>query len=1351
MLPFAVDASEIELWPRSYRIFPFGESCAPTQRHTTRARLVVEVLEDRIVPSYFPSTADGIHIFEDQLPSGLSSAMTQFVATHIDGTQKELLDQTEQFRAINPNFTVLHYQLGTANSPYDYIINNQWSSDWTYVNSQESWFAHQSYAGEPQSASDLASGRVGNNTGLDQADIANPAWQQYTINQVLQNIAATGSNGWFADSFTFGFGGAGYDGTIPTRYQGTNAANPSAWPGSVDWADQLANWAQAVESAFATYNAANGTDYQFIPNLDALTTSWVPDWYDDANGVPFLDGAFLESFGEATDSYDWTLSMNQGLNFTDNGKIVIMQPYPSADPSTAAGQQQINFLLGTYLLLKGNETYLNIDYGGGVQYYPQYELNLGPAVTPLQSNVSGYLWNGVYRRDFQNGFVLVNPGSTNHTLNLGNSYRLVQGSGGGTMTDADLDANGNYIGGSLSYQNMSSITLTGGSAAIFLDNALTVANPAHAAANPVTGTTVGLTILGQENGSDAGLIYTWSSTGPAGVGFSGNADNSAKNVTATFTQAGAYTLTATISDGTQTVMSSVDVTVDQTLSAVEVAPGSVNLVDGDTQQFGATALDQFGLSFTAQPGFTWSIDAGGVGTLDSSGLYTAPASGVGSASVRATTSGDSAAATVNVFTPTLFTTPDHAVFTVGQANQFTVATEGEFAAALTADVAPFTFQDNGDGTATISGTPSATVGTYVFNITANNGHTAPVVQVFTLTVIDPPKITSADDATFTAGAPGRFTITSSAGLPTRTTFHVDGVLPAGITLHDNGNGTAILAGTPPLLAGGVYTLAISAGNGSLAATVQQFTLTIRAAPAFSSAKLAGFVVGTRGSFAITTLGYPSATVTAGALPSWLTFTPGSNGTAMLTGTPSAPGDSTVTLTATPSTGKAITQTLTVTAAQAPTLSSSGSTTFTVGKAGAFAITAGGGAPGTTTFSESGPLPAGLMFTARGGMLRLAGTPKRGSGRPYPITITAGNGPAQTSQTFTFTVDEAPAFTSAAKATFAAGQADSFLIATRGYPAPALTASGLPGWLTFTPSSDGTATLTGTPTSLFGSTATVTAGTGATQTLTVTVAHAPTLSSNGTTTFTVGKAAKFTVAAQGGSPGTTTFRESGTLPAGLAFTANGGTLRLAGTPKPGSGGVYTVTVTAGNGPAQTSQTFTFTADEAPAFASAANTTFVAGQPDEFLITTRGYPASPVSIAGTLPMGVSFVDNHDGTATLVGTPLAGTGGRYPLTFSDAGATQSFTLTIAQPPLITSLAAATFSVGASGSFAVSVSGFTLPTVVYHGSLPSGVHWTTHAGQSGALLSGRPTRAGSYTLTIVATSGSLPPAAQLFVLTVA
>ena len=48
-------------------------------------------------------------------------------------------------------------------------------------------------------------------------------------------------------------------------------------------------------------------------------------------------------------------------------------------------------------------------------------------------------------------------------------------------------------------------------------------------------------------------------------------------------------------------------------------------------------------------------------------------------------------------------------------------------------------------------------------------------------------------------------------------------------------------------------------------------------------------------------------------------------------------------------------------------------------------------------------------------------------------------------------------------------------------------------------------------------------------------------------------------------------------------------------------------------------------------------------------------------------MTFVDNGNGTATLAGTPAAGTGGTYALTITAANgvlpdATQSFTLTVA-----------------------------------------------------------------------------------------
>ena len=66
-----------------------------------------------------------------------------------------------------------------------------------------------------------------------------------------------------------------------------------------------------------------------------------------------------------------------------------------------------------------------------------------------------------------------------------------------------------------------------------------------------------------------------------------------------------------------------------------------------------------------------------------------------------------------------------------------------------------TFVDNGDGTATLAGTPAAgTSGTYTLTITANNGVTPDATQTFTLTVNAAPAITSAASTTFTEGTAG---------------------------------------------------------------------------------------------------------------------------------------------------------------------------------------------------------------------------------------------------------------------------------------------------------------------------------------------------------------------------------------------------------------------------------------------------------------------------------------------------------------------------------------------------------------------------------------------------------------------
>jgi len=141
------------------------------------------------------------------------------------------------------------------------------------------------------------------------------------------------------------------------------------------------------------------------------------------------------------------------------------------------------------------------------------------------------------------------------------------------------------------------------------------------------------------------------------------------------------------------------------------------------------------------------------------------------------------------------------------------------------------FVDNGDGTGTLSGTPAAaTGGTYAITFTATNVVGSSPVQNFTLTVNQPPMITSTNATAFTVGQAGTFTVTTT-GFPKPSITRGGVALPMGVMFMDNGNGTGTLSGTPGPGTGGNYMLTFTASNGVLPNAVQNpFTLTVQQPP-----------------------------------------------------------------------------------------------------------------------------------------------------------------------------------------------------------------------------------------------------------------------------------------------------------------------------------------------------------------------------------------------------------------------------------------------------------------------------------------------------------------------------------------
>jgi hypothetical protein len=781
--------------------------------------------------------------------------------------------------------------------------------------------------------------------------------------------------------------------------------------------------------------------------------------------------------------------------------------------------------------------------------------------------------------------------------------------------------------------------------------ALSLPGSVSIASSPVT-----ITAIAQTNGAANGLQVNFAATGSCSIAgqliASGTSSASLNlnstgscNITASQSGSSSYDAASSVS-GSFTILSSGPNGQSQTLNFAPL-PG---VQYGGTFSPSATSSSGLGVTFATSGPCTAN------GTTTGAGLCTVTATAAAGTINNVTYSAATAVESFTIYPAVLKVTALNLSNVYGQPLPSLTPVLG-----TTYTLSGFIGNDgpsavNGVPALSTAATSSSAPGTYPIIVTT--GTLASMNYSFlyvngTLTVDQPPSITSANTTTFTVGTAGTFTVMAS-GYPALMTYSKTGALPNGVTLSAAG----VLSGTPAAATGGSYLITITASNGVSPAGTQNFTLVVDQAPAITSANTTTFAVGTAGTFTVMASGYPALMTYSktGALPNGVTL----SAAGVLSGTPGAGtgGSYPITITATNGITPAGTQNFTLVVNQAPAITSANTTTFTVGASGTtFTVTASGyPAP---TFTEVGPLPNGVTLSTAG---VFSGTPAAGTGGSYPITITATNGitPAGT-QSFTLIVDQALAITSPNTATFKAGTSGTFNVTGTGYPAPTYTETGtLPGGVTLTKAG----VLSGTPAAGTGGVYTITiiesdgVLTNATQSFTLTLDQAPAITSANTTTFVAGTAATFTVKASG-YPALMSYSYSGTLPTGVTLSTVG---VLSGTPA--AGGSYPITITASNGitPAGM-QSFMLIVDQVPAITSANNATFTVGTAGTFSVTTTGYPASTITESGPLPSGVTFVNNANGTGTLSG--KATVSGIYPITFTASNgvgtaATQSFTLT-------------------------------------------------------------------------------------------
>jgi hypothetical protein len=359
--------------------------------------------------SRFPDTTATIAILSDQLPN-MTAEQQQFAANHYVGSQKLVLGTTRALRALNPNFVVLHYHLAMWQSApsVSFITDGlHWSNDYPEVTTHESWFWHNASGGRVASSSD----------GKLLMNVSDPGFAAYWADSIAQQTAAGEYDGVFLDSAS------------PALLQGECSRDDSRLAGTAA-RDQVFSelggqtWIAAWDTWIAGLNgslAANGIP--LIPNTSAFTTTWDNSDYTRTAGI------FSEGFADPSFSVtDWKASTNQLMAIAAAGKVVIEQNYLA---STSDVQRRL-YYLANYLLVKWTRTYLFYFADSPLEWYPEWEIDLGtPVAAP--SNVDALAWQGVYRRDFAKGSVLVNPGASTVSLTLAAPMQRIDPQGGGAV------------------------------------------------------------------------------------------------------------------------------------------------------------------------------------------------------------------------------------------------------------------------------------------------------------------------------------------------------------------------------------------------------------------------------------------------------------------------------------------------------------------------------------------------------------------------------------------------------------------------------------------------------------------------------------------------------------------------------------------------------------------------------------------------------------------------------------------------------------------------------------------------------------------------------------------------------
>lgn len=623
----------------------------------------------------------------------------------------------------------------------------------------------------------------------------------------------------------------------------------------------------------------------------------------------------------------------------------------------------------------------------------------------------------------------------------------------------------------------------------------------------------------------------------------------------------------------------------------------------------------------------------------------------------------------------------------------------------------------------LTGTP-ASLAPVVFTATVSDAYGRTTNRQFTIYVASGVTLTTSSLPHGTVGTAYLQTLGATGGNQPYTWSVIAGALPGTVALNPT---SGVLSGTPDTAGTFNFTAQVTEAAGSsdsrALALIVDNPLSIT-----TTSPLPDATAGAAYSTTVSATGGAQAyTWSASGLPAGWTLNAASG---VLTATPGAPGTVTFTATVTDAVSRTVSRQFTVTVAAAIQITTVSLARGTAGTAYSQTLAATGGRQPYTWSVSAGTLPSGLALDSSTGTL--AGIPGAGA---FSFTIQARDTAGATAtRAYTVTIDAPLTITTAAALPHGSvGVAYSTTLAAAGGAQPySWSASGLPpnwtisagsGLVSGTPAAAGTITFTATVTDALQRIAS--------QQFSIAVVTGVAITTAALPHGLVGQAYTQTLAATGGFTPYTWSIPAGALPAGFTLDPASGT--ISGLPQAAGTSNFTVQVTAARASSSDTRSFTLIIDGPLAITTTSPLPNATQNAAYSTTLAAAGGAQPYSWSATgLPAGWTL---NPSTGVLSATPTAAGTVSFTATVADSSDQvdrRTFTITVAPRVTITTLSLPHGTVGTVYQQTVTATGGNAPLTwsLAAGTLPGGLALNASSG----LLSGTPTAAGTFNITILA-----------------